>query len=48
MVADFALFRFKIGMIPTLASCSGLGLLIYAWPQLDSLIEQPHRTGDSR
>jgi hypothetical protein len=38
MVADFALFRFKIGMIPTLALCSEFELLICAWSQLRPLI----------
>jgi chromate transporter len=33
-----AIFRFKIGVIPTLALCSGLGFLIHAWPWLHPLI----------
>jgi chromate transporter len=34
MVAVVAIFRFRLGMIATLALCSGLGVLISAWPSL--------------
>jgi len=38
MVAVLALFRFKLGMIPALALCSGLGVLFYASPLLRPLM----------
>ncbi|HMI96266.1 MAG TPA: chromate transporter [Micropepsaceae bacterium] len=38
MVAALAIFRFRLGMMPTLALCSGLGVLIYAWPSLRPLV----------
>jgi chromate transporter len=38
MVAMLALFRFKLGMIPTLVVCSGLGVLIHVWPLLRPLM----------
>lgn len=32
LIAVFALFRLRIGMMPTLALCSGLGLILAFWP----------------
>jgi chromate transporter len=29
LAAGVAIFRFKIGMIPVLAACSGVGILLY-------------------
>jgi chromate transporter len=38
MFAVLALFRFRLSMIPTLALCSSLGVLIHAWAWLRLLI----------